>query len=462
MNSCPAQRGGPRCGTSAAASGRVLGQPRNGGDDGALLGGLEGAAVEFLLIPIGSSGDVHPFVAIGLALKRRGHSVTIYTNGHFEPLVRRVGLDFLPLGTADDFQAAIANPAVWHPVKGFKAVADWAIIRPMRQVFEAIRERSTASELVLVAPVMAFGARLAREALGLPLATVNLQPATFRSVHQSPAMPGLAMPDRLPKTLKRWLYRLGDAVVADPALVPGLNAYRAELGLPPVRRPMQGWWWSPDLVLNLFPAWYAPPQPDWPTQAVMTGFPLYDEGDAGPLPAEVAAFLDAGEPPVAFTLGSAMKHGHAFFAAAVEACRRLGRRGILLTGYPEQLPAGLPEGVRHFAYVPFGRLLPRVAALVHHGGIGTTAQALAAGVPQLIMPMAHDQPDNAARVCRLGVGRSIPRGSFRGPAVARTLGALLGSTEVHARCREVAGRFAGVDPIDEACRALEGLAGRPM
>ena len=416
--------------------------------------------LEFLLIPIGSAGDVHPLVALGLALKRRGHAVTLYTNGHFEALARRAGLDFLPLGTAEDFRAAIENPDVWHPIRGFKTVADWAIVRPMRQVFETIRYRYVPGQTIVAAQVTAFGARLAREALGVPLATVNLQPAMIRSVHRSPVLPPLPMPDGMPKAVKRWLYRLADALGADPAILPGLNPYRAELGLPPIRRAMDTWWWSPDLVLNLFPDWYAPAQPDWPAHSVSTGFPLYDEGGVAPLPADVAAYLDAGPPPVVFTPGSAMIHGHAFFSAAVDACRRLGRRGILLTRYIEQLPDSLPEGVRHFDYVPFGRLLPRAAALVHHGGIGTTAQALAASVPQLIMPMAHDQPDNADRVARLGVGRAIPRKSFRGPAVARALGALLDSQEVADRCREVAARFVGVEPIEEACRAMERLGGR--
>src|SRR5262249_16894786 len=145
---------------------------------------------------------------------------------------------------------------------------------------------------------------------------------------------------------------------------------------------------------------------------------------------------DRGPPPVVFTAGSAMRQGHAFFAAAAEACRLMGRRGLLVTRYPEQLPSPLPEGVGHCRYMPFSQLLARSAALVHHGGIGTTAQAFAAGVPQLVMPMSHDQPDNAARVVRLGVGRSLPPRRFKAPAVARLLGELLSSPEVAARCRE--------------------------
>lgn len=124
---------------------------------------------------------------------------------------------------------------------------------------------------------------------------------------------------------------------------------------------------------------------------------------------------------------------------------------------PEQVPAELPAGVRHFPYVPFSQVLPRAAALAHHGGIGTSAQALAAGVPQLVMPMAHDQPDNAARLRRLGVAASVPRRRFRGPAVARALGELLDSKEVAENCASVAARLKGSRAVEQTCEAIEEL-----
>jgi UDP:flavonoid glycosyltransferase YjiC (YdhE family) len=155
-----------------------------------------------------------------------------------------------------------------------------------------------------------------------------------------------------------------------------------------------------------------------------------------------------------------MQQGRPFFDAAADACRRLGCRGVLLTRYRQQVPERLPPNVRHFDYVPFSRLLPRSAALVHHGGIGTTAQALAAGIPQLVMPMSHDQPDNAARVERLGVGLSLAPRRFQGPAVAAALERLLHTPEVGARCRAVAERMAGCGAVEQTCLALEQLAGQ--
>jgi UDP:flavonoid glycosyltransferase YjiC (YdhE family) len=254
------------------------------------------------------------------------------------------------------------------------------------------------------------------------------------------------------------VYGLLEMTIMDPLFGAGLNQYRAQLNLPPVRHVMGKWCHSPDRVIGLFPAWFAPPQPDWPPQTVLTGFPLFDESDVTPMPAEVARFLDGGTPPIAFTPGSAMLHGRDFFSAAAEACRLIGRRGLLLTRHGEQIPPNLPDGVIHAPFVPFSQALPRCAALVHHGGIGTTAQGMSCGVPQLIMPMSYDQPDNAERVVKLGIAGVLSPRSFKPANVARTLNDLLSSKAVGEACRRVAARFqGGPNPLDETVRVIENM-----
>ncbi|HMB04099.1 MAG TPA: glycosyltransferase [Isosphaeraceae bacterium] len=417
--------------------------------------------MHILLAPFGSAGDVHPFVGLAQALRARGHRVTFLLHDYFGRLVRGLGFESVAMGNDYLAPEIMKDPDLWHPTRSFKLVMGLAL-EGTREIFRLIAERYVPGESCVLAGSLAFGARLAQEKLRVPTATVHLQPGSFRSAYQAPVYPTLAMRDWWPRSLKRFFYWTIDALVVDRHLTTGLNAVRAELGLPPVRRAMHTWWNSPQLVLGLFPAWFGPPQPDWPPQTRLTGFPLYDERDATPPDPELTAFLDAGAPPIVFTPGSAMQHGRPFFEAAADACRRLGRRGLLLTRFPEQLPVDVPEGVRHLAYAPFSRLLPRAAALVHHGGIGTSAQGMAAGLPQLVMPLAHDQFDNAARLRRLGVARSLAVGRFRGPAVAAALRSLLDSPEVSARCREVAGRFRDARPLDEACDAVGSLAAPPM
>jgi rhamnosyltransferase subunit B len=413
--------------------------------------------VKVLLVPLGSHGDVHPFVGLGLALKARGHDVTVLTLGYFEKLVRSAGLEFVGLPLAEDFEEGLKDPALWDRRRGFALVVRKSVIPYLRPIYEYIAERYVPGKTVVVPGTLALGARVAQDKLGVPVASAHLQPGIFRSEYHAPVLPGLFMPDWLPRVFKRLQYRLADDLIVERILTSGLNAFRAEVGLPPVHDLMGGWWHAPQLVLGLFPAWYGPPQPDWPPHVRLTGFPLYDERDLRPPTPELEEFLGAGAPPVVFTAGSAMRQGHAFFAEAAEACRLLGCRGLLLTRFPDQLPARLPVGVRSFEYVPFSRVLPRAAALVHHGGIGTTAQGLAAGIPHLVMPLAHDQPDNADRLRRLGVARALPPARFRAPAVARDLGALLASADVAARCRDYAERIRASRPLEEACRLIEEL-----
>jgi UDP:flavonoid glycosyltransferase YjiC (YdhE family) len=408
-----------------------------------------------LLVPFGSHGDVHPFVGLGQALRARGHRVTFLINEYFGPLVRGLGFEMDPLGEADLFAATMHDPDIWHPRRAFAVVAR-ETLRYTRMAYPRIQELHVPGETVAVGATLAFGVGLAHEVLGIPTVTVHLQPAIFHSNHATPEYPGMGAVSRAPRWFKRAFFDVIYGQVVEPQIAPGLNAYRAELGLPPVRQVMRHWIYGPQLVLGLFPDWFGPPQPDWPAGVRLVGFPLYDEGDATPMPPALERFLDAGAPPVVFTPGSANVHARSFFEAAAGACARIGRRGVLLTRFPEQVPLELPEGVRHFAYAPFSRLLPRAAAIVHHGGIGTAAQGMAAAVPQLVMPLSHDQQDNAARMRRLGVARTIAAGRFRAPAVASALRALLDSTDVAAACRLVADRFQqDARALDRACAAIE-------
>jgi UDP:flavonoid glycosyltransferase YjiC (YdhE family) len=415
-----------------------------------------------LLVPFGSHGDVHPFVALGHSLRARGHSVTFVISDYFGPLVRGLGFDAVSLGDAGSFADVMRDPEIWHPRRGFAVVAR-EVLKYTRLIYTSVRALYVPHETVAVGATLAFAVRLASEAIGLPAATVHLQPAIFHSNHATPVYPGMEAVVRWPRWFKRVFFDVVYARFVDPKIAPGLNSFRAELGLPPARDVMRRGIHSPECTLGFFPAWFGPPQPDWPPRVELVGFPLYDERDATPLPSALDAFLDAGPPPVVFTPGSANVHARPFFEAAAAACSRLGVRGLFLTRFAEQVPTDLPEAIRHFAYAPFSGLLPRVAALVHHGGVGTAAQGMAAAVPQVVMPLSHDQFDNAARLRRLGVGRTLVPARFRGPELAETLRGLLDNPETAASCRSVAARFAAdPHPMERASAAIEALLAHPQ
>lgn len=406
--------------------------------------------MRIILASIGTAGDHHPLLGIGRCLKRRGHNVTFLANAYFAPAVERAGLGFHSIGDEADYREVIASPALFGDgLAGLKLLSDRLAGPAIRPTFEFLKEQYEAGPCVVVALVWAFGARVAQDKLGLPLVTLHLQPTLLPTLHDMPTIPTW-IPKGVRSAGRRVMEHVFDGVVCGP-----LNTFRAEIGLPPARRVLWDWMHSPQRIIGLFPEWYAPPQPDWPAHARQTGFPLYDEGDVQQLSPEAEAFLGEGPPPIVFTPGSGMRHGHRFFAASAEACRRLGRRGMLLTPFAEQIPVELPEGVRHFPYLPFSRVLPHAAALVHHGGVGTMSQALAAGVPQLITPYAFDQPDTAARIRRLGVGDAVSPRNYSAETATTVLKRLLSSEAAAVKAGECADRVRQSSPLDATCRLIE-------
>ncbi|MFM8893506.1 MAG: glycosyltransferase [Planctomycetia bacterium] len=405
-----------------------------------------------ILCTVGSSGDVHPFVGLGRVLAARGYRVTVVTAGYFRGLVESAGLGCVAPVADVDFREMIKNPRIWHRLHGPRTIIDLAVRPLLEPVYESVVASQTPGRTLVCGSSLAFGARVAQEAAGIPLVSVHLSPLIFRSSFEGPRLPALFV-HRGPAWCRRLQWFVIDAA-SDGMILPWLNAFRARHGLTPTRRVFRDWMHSPLRVLGMFPEWFAPPQPDWSAQVRLTGFPLYsEEGVVEPCD-EARRFVEQGKPLV-FTPGSGNVFGHGFFRAAAEACERLGRPGLLLTRFPEQLPAELPAGVRHFPFLPFTWLLSRSAALVHHGGIGSTSQALAAGIPQVIMPMGFDQFDNGDRVTRLGVGRMLSRSRFDGRSLAATLAPLLEESSAAVRCAAVAARLAARDGLEVAADDVE-------
>lgn len=414
--------------------------------------------VNVLLLTLGSHGDVHPFVGMALELRRRGHTPTVVTNGHFEPLCRSLGIDFIPIGTDAEYRELTGNKDLWSPSRGFKVVFT-VVGETLKLAYEIVADFvQKHDDALVIASSLGLGARVARDKFDFPMVTVHIQPAVIRSLVDPPKIPGLIMPKWLPMFVKSGIMDGGDKYVLDPIVAPPVNALRKELGLEPVKRVLQDWWQSPDRIIGLFPDWYAAPASDWPKQTRLAGFPLWDEQGVSHISPELDAFLSSGDKPIAFTPGSAMVHGHEFFTAAVEACAKLQRRGLLLTRFADQLPKQLAPGVIHVPYAPFTELLPRCAAVVHHGGIGSSAQGLRAGIPQLLMPMAHDQFDNGNRLQKLGVGLWIPVKKFTAKRVTAALSTLLGDATYSQRAQEISRRFLGRGGLELAVDEVEKLA----
>jgi len=409
-----------------------------------------------VLVTIGSAGDLFPFMRIALALQGAGHRISFLGPVQHEPFVRAAGLPFHGL-PADP--AVLDHPDLWHPTRGFGVV--WEATRPAMAAVPAFMAALPADEncTMLVHPLALPEADLCRAARpGLRIAAAFLAPSNLPTVHDPLLLGPWRVPRWVPHALRRRLWRALAARFVDPIALPSVNAARAKAGMAPVTALIDAIVSIADLSIALFPDWFAPTQPDWPRPLVRCGFPLFDPDPQAAMSSELRAFLAQGGRPLVFTPGTGNRQARAYFEHAIDATRLLGVRAIFLTPHRDQLPTGLPPHVLWQEYVPLRALLPQVALLVHHGGIGTTAEALHAGTPQLVVPLAHDQFDNGARVEALGVGKSLPATRLTTRRLVKALEMLLDDEGLPGRCRKVAGYFGRDEGIENVVSALEALA----
>lgn len=417
-----------------------------------------------VLATFGSLGDLHPYIALALGLQARGHEAVIATSEYYRRKVEALGIGFRavrpdhpdPLGDRELIRRVMDRRT------GSEFVIRGLMMAALGETYQDTLAAAEGADL-LVSHVLTFTVRLVAEKKGLPWASTFLQPLGLFSAYDPPVVPQapfLARLRFLGPAFHRALFRLAKRSVrswSEP-----WHRLRAEVGLPPTREnPLFEGQTSPALVLALFSRLLADRQPDWPPHAVVTGFPFYDRDGEGGMPPELVRFLDAGPPPVVFTLGSsAVVDAGPFYEHSAAAAKLLGRRAVLLVGKdPRNRPASLPDGVAAFAYAPYSELFPRAAAVVHQGGVGTTAQAMRAGRPMLVMPYAHDQPDNAERVRRLGIGRTVPRRRYTPERAAAELRRLLDNAVYRQRASEVGEQVRKEDGVGNACDALCGVVG---
>lgn len=407
----------------------------------------------------GTLGDLHPYLVIALELQRRGHQPIIATSEYYRQKIESAGVEFKAIRPDIPFEDLELHRRLTEPKAGLERIIRELMLPALREMFDdllIVVQKDGGADL-LVSQLLVFAAPLVAEKTGVRWLSTELQPGAFLSAYDPPVLapyPALAKLRGLGSTFHRALFGL--AKLSARSWSKPVHELRRELGLPPGPDPLFEGRNSTQLVLALFSRVIGEPQPDWPANTLVTGFPFYDEEDSSLAP-ELEQFLDNGEPPIVFTLGSsAVRDAGSFFEESVAAAERLGKRAVLLMGPSiNQLSRSLPHDVSAFDYAPYAQIFPRAAVVVHQGGIGTTGQALRAGKPMLVMPFGGDQYDNGARVARHGAGRTIMRDQYTAARAADELRELLDNSGYQERAAELSSRIQSEDGVRAPCDAIE-------
>ena len=425
--------------------------------------------MRIVLATWGSFGDLHPFLALGNGLRSRGHDVVLATSALYREKVGREGIGFAPmrpdLPTPEQVGPEMAR---WMDARGGpKAVLRDTVVPAVREQFVDLRAACVGADCLVAHPIV-VAAPMVSDIDGIPLVGAALQPILFLSAHDPCVPPGvpalveapLPPPWMMAPILRRVRHHLR-------GWTGPVDSLRQELGLPDRGHPLFEAPFHNGTNLALWDPVLGGPQPDWPPGTVQTGFPFHDTLGAEPPEApgrtHWESFLESGPAPVCFTLGtSAVVDPGAFWDSAVGACRRLGLRAVLLVGRHTGAwkPVRSDPNVCVVDYAPHSEIMPRCAAIVHQGGVGTTGQALRSGRPQVVVPWSHDQPDHARRIAKAGLGVFVPRHRIGAKRFETALAQVLGDKSVVDRAKEVGELVAGRDAVAHACAVIEGLAER--
>ena len=416
---------------------------------------------KILMTTFGSYGDLHPYIGMARALIANGDQVTIATHLDYQEHVERIGATFVRIRPGLDEAGPKEEwaPQANHPIFGPRFIIQTFVMPYLEECYETIKRAATGHDLI-ISHVLCVTTPLVAEELSIPWVSTILQPATFFSAHDPPALGFMTILPKLKWIGPRWMRRLLNTMARPTnTWMKPLAQFRKKLGLPKSRKNILIDSCSPHGTLALFAPAFAAPMPDWPVKTLQIGFPLFDEETTDSLSPGLFEFLKHGSPPVVFTLGTAVVMMETpYYEIAYEVVKSLGVRAVFLVGKsPMRIPdaAFTDPNIYITDYEPFSKLFPLAAVNVHQCGIGTTAQALASGRPQILVPFAHDQPDNARRVAELGCGICIYSWMLSAPRLRSALKTILENRGFEQRAEQVANEIK-MDGFDQ--RLLESIS----
>ena len=411
-----------------------------------------------VLTTVGSLGDLHPKLALALELKRRGHVPVICTWAGYQEKVEGLGLTFKPLRPNVDPTDRELLRRTMDAAKGPETVIRDIIFPSLRDMYDDLAAACDGADLIVSGEIV-YAVPSLVEKTGIKWCSTSLAPMTLFSAEDPnvyPAAEWLEFLRPLPAIFHRTLFTVMQLTIS--GWYEPYKAFRRELGLSEDHEPIFRDKFSRTLHLAMFSRALARPRSDWPLSTLQTGFCFFDESETSEPNAELADFLSSGEPPIVFTLGSAaVMDAGSFFDESIKAAKSLGKRAVILYGRENEPPDGLTGDVLGIDYAPFSQVFGQAACVVHQAGVGTTAQVLRAGVPQLIVPFSHDQPDNAARVRRAGVAEIIRRGDYHAESASISLNKILGEPQYRQNALRLKQMVDAENGTATACDAIEEI-----
>jgi len=362
----------------------------------------------------GSAGDVLPFARLAAMLARNQRTL-LFAHSQYDDDAATLDIEYHAYDRSDQYQQLLADASWLNAPNTIPQFLRQHVLPRSAEIIALIEKKLRPGDLLVTPPLFDIAARVAAEKLNLRRVSAFLAPA---QVTLSPL-----------RTL-----------MFERVLATEVNGLRQQHQLPPVT-DWEGWLSYSNPAIGLWPNWFAAPQPEWIEGVTPIGF-FFDQTVAQDLNHGVEEFLTAHPNPVLLTGGTGAFLDRQFYDPSIAAIVKSQLPGIVVTRYPDQLPDQLPDNLLVVERVPFAQLMPKMGLVIHHGGIGTTAEALRAGKPQLILALGADRPDNGARIERLGVGGSLAPAQWTPKRIADRIGALRQSQSVQNHCLEMGSRIA--------------------
>lgn len=415
--------------------------------------------MKIVLATFGSLGDLHPMIALGLELKSREFDVTVAAMEFYREKIETTGLGYSPMRPHFDTENRELARDMMDAKKGPEIMIKEIIFPQLFGMYKDLMKAVKDADLFVTGEVV-YVAKSVSEKSGIKWISTSLAPISLFSSHDPNVYPPALWYEYLhflPVAFHRTLFNFMRGTISD--WFEPYKKFRREIGLDENHDPVFLGKYSDLLHLVMFSKVLAKPQPDWYSPTLQTGFCFYDgQKDSGKMPEDLQEYLDTGEPPIVFTLGSAavLDAGN-FFEESAKAAKILNRRAVLLYGIVNDPPDGLSESIVGFDYAPFSHVFPKASVIVHQGGVGTTGQVLRAGVPALVMPYSHDQFDNASRCRKIGVAETISRENYNSENAAKMLKKILSDANYYKRAKEVGKIVESENGTRIACDAIEEI-----